>query len=67
MKLVNVSLGQIIGMQLCYSLIWGGKPCNRYFGKKKTPKKFDNRLIPLTFLVISGNSRDAEIFFVLII
>ena len=56
MKLVNVSLGQIINIQLGNSLIWGEKPCITY-----SREKIDNSLILLTSLVISGNSRDDEI------
>ena len=56
MKLVNVSLGQIIDIQLCNSLTWGEKPCITY-----SREKIDNWLILLTCLDISGNSRDDEI------
>ena len=34
MKLVNVSLGQIINIQLGNSLIWGEKPCITYSREK---------------------------------
>jgi hypothetical protein len=53
MKLVNVSLGQIINIQLGNSQIWGEKPCITY-----SREKIDNSLILLTSLFISGNSND---------
>ena len=34
MKLVKVSLGQIIDIQLCNSLTWGEKPCITYSREK---------------------------------
>lgn len=58
MKLVNVSLGQIINIQLGNSLIWGEKPCITY-----SREKIDNWLILLTSLVISGNSNDEILLF----